>query len=259
MRRCVWSVCVLMVCVLAAPLRAATVAGRVTDATGAGVPGARVVLKDQATGKEEAVETNADGRYELSAASAGSFLLVVTRQGFAEAARTIVVKSAEERLAADVRLEIGPLGTDVSVTAARSEREIRRVPLHVDTMTAAAISQSNALSTGDALSSIANVTPVGNGPFGVRPRLRGLDSTRLLVLVDGERLNTARQATDRTGAEVGLVVARNHQPRGDRERGGHADVRQRRAVRHDQHHHQRTGAHAAAQLHLRPDVVLQHE
>jgi outer membrane receptor protein involved in Fe transport len=27
----------------------------------------------------------------------------------------------------------------------------------------------------------------------------------LLVLVDGERLNTARQATDRTGAEVGLV------------------------------------------------------
>jgi hemoglobin/transferrin/lactoferrin receptor protein len=49
------------------------------------------------------------------------------------------------------------------------------------------------------------VTPVGNGPFGVRPRLRGLDSTRLLVLVDGERLNTARQATDRTGAEVGLV------------------------------------------------------
>ena len=35
--------------------------------------------------------------------------------------------------------------------------------------------------------------------------MRGLDSTRMLVLVDGERLNTARQATDRTGAEVGLV------------------------------------------------------
>ena len=27
----------------------------------------------------------------------------------------------------------------------------------------------------------------------------------MLVLVDGERLNTARQATDRTGAEVGLI------------------------------------------------------
>ena len=41
--------------------------------------------------------------------------------------------------------------------------------------------------------------------YATATRLRGLDSTRLLVLVDGERLNTARQATERTGAEVGLV------------------------------------------------------
>ena len=64
---------------------------------------------------------------------------------------------------------------------------------------------ATSLSTGDALAGAVNVNPVGNGPFGVRPRLRGLDSTRMLVLVDGERLNTARQATDRTGAEVGLI------------------------------------------------------
>jgi hemoglobin/transferrin/lactoferrin receptor protein len=50
-----------------------------------------------------------------------------------------------------------------------------------------------------------SVSPVGSGPFQVRPRLRGLDSTRVLVLVDGERLNNARTATDRAGVEVGLV------------------------------------------------------
>ena len=82
-----------------------------------------------------------------------------------------------------------------------------RFRLHVETLSRAAVEQSNALSTGDVLTSAVNVTPVGNGPFGVRPRLRGLDSTRMLVLVDGERLNTARQATDRTGAEVGLISA----------------------------------------------------
>ena len=151
------------------------------------------------------VETNANGQYEISNPSAGSFLLVVSRPGFVEAARTIDVKAVEDKIAADVRLEIGPLRTEVSVTAARNDREIRQIPLHVDTILSESILQSNALSTGDALTSIANVTPVGNGPFGVRPRLRGLDSTRLLVLVDGERLNTARMATDRTGAEVGLV------------------------------------------------------
>ena len=55
------------------------------------------------------------------------------------------------------------------------------------------------------MTAAANVNPVGDGPFGVRPRLRGLDSTRLLVLVDGERMNTARLATNRAGAETGLV------------------------------------------------------
>ena len=72
---------------------------------------------------------------------------------------------------------------------------------------------------------IANITPVGNGPFGVRPRLRGLDSTRLLVLVDGERLNTARQATDRTGAEVGLFRADTISRLEDREWRRHGAVR----------------------------------
>jgi len=96
-------------------------------------------------------------------------------------------------------------GREVGGRASRSEREGGQIPLHVDTISKAAVEQANTLSTGDALTTAANVTPVGNGPFGVRPRLRGLDATRLLVLVDGERLNTARQATDRTGAEVGLV------------------------------------------------------
>jgi len=104
-----------------------------------------------------------------------------------------------------VRLEVGGFNAEVSVTAARASRETRQIPLHVDTITRVAIERANTLSAGDALTLSANITPVGNGPFGVRPRLRGLDSTRLLVLVDGERLNTARQATDRTGAEVGLI------------------------------------------------------
>ena len=104
-----------------------------------------------------------------------------------------------------MELEVGVVSAQVSVTANHAERETRTIPLHVDSISGSAIEQANTLSTGDALAETANITPVGNGPFGVRPRLRGLDSTRMLVLVDGERLNTARQATDRTGAETGLV------------------------------------------------------
>lgn len=184
---------------------AANVSGVVSDATGAVVPGATVVLRELATGRERTITTGRDGKYAFETPDTGTFLVLVTRQGFSEAARTVVIAHAEQKVTLAVRLEIGVLNTEVSVTAARSEREIRTIPLHVETLSGAAIGQTNPLSTGDALASVANITPVGNGPFGVRPRLRGLDSTRMLVLVDGERLNTARQATDRTGAEVGLI------------------------------------------------------
>ena len=203
-------VLVVLIIVLAAvltarPAAAATLRGTVQDATGAVVAGARVVLRGVATGQESSVETGGDGRFQLDAPTPGTYLVVVTRSGFSEAARTVAVATSDEVLDLDVRLELGVLSTEVSVTAARAERETRQIPLHVQTLTKDAIEQTNPLSTGDGLALAANVTPVGNGPFGVRPRLRGLDSTRLLVLVDGERLNTARQATDRQGAEVGLV------------------------------------------------------
>jgi len=188
-----------------APAFAATIRGSVSDSTGAAVPAARVILRVLATGQETVSETDARGEYRFDAPATGTYLVIVTRAGFSEAARTVVV----EQLAADVdlpfELEMGVLSAEVSVTASRAEREVRQIPLHVETISEAAIQQSNPLSTGDALATAVNVTPVGSGPFGIRPRLRGLDSTRMLVLVDGERLNTARQATDRTGAEVGLI------------------------------------------------------
>lgn len=189
----------------ALPADAATIAGLVSDATGAALPGTRVVLRGVATGQESAVQTGDDGRFLLDVPMPGTYLMIFTRPGFAEAARTVVINGPEEALDVSMQLELGKVTAQVSVTAARAERENRQVPLHVDSISKAALEQNNPVSTGDALTVTANITPVGNGPFGVRPRLRGLDSTRLLVLVDGERLNTARQATDRTGAEVGLI------------------------------------------------------
>jgi len=203
-RRCLASVLVGGL-LLAIPADAATVRGSVSDATGGLLPGARVVMKGVATGQESSVETGVDGRFQFDAAAPGTYLIIVTHDGFSDAARTIAIVEADATLDLPVQLEVGGLSAEVTVTATRAERETRQIPLHVESISRAAIEQANTLSTGDALAKVANVTPVGNGPFGVRPRLRGLDSTRLLVLVDGERLNTARQATDRTGAEVGLI------------------------------------------------------
>ena len=198
---------VLATLAVADPASAASISGLITDSTGAALRDARVTLRSIATGEETVVETDAGGRYRFDLSTPGSYLVIVARAGFAGAARTVLVEDAGADLDVPVSLELGVLNTEVSVTASRGEREVRRIPLHVETLSRAGVEQSNPLSTGDVLTQAVNVTPVGNGPFGVRPRLRGLDSTRLLVLVDGERLNTARQATDRTGAEVGLISA----------------------------------------------------
>jgi outer membrane receptor protein involved in Fe transport len=197
---------VFAVLAVAVPASAATIGGVVSDSTGAALAQARVTLRSIATGEERIVETDDQGRYRFDVSTTGAFLVIVARAGFAEAARTVVVEQMESDLDVPISLELGVLNTEVTVTANRGEREVRQIPLHVETLSRAGVEQSNPLSTGEVLTQAVNVTPVGNGPFGVRPRLRGLDSTRMLVLVDGERLNTARQATDRTGAEVGLIA-----------------------------------------------------
>jgi hemoglobin/transferrin/lactoferrin receptor protein len=190
---------------LAVSASAATIGGVISDSSGAALPSTRVTLKALATGEEITVQTDASGRYSFNVSGTGSYLVIVRRAGFSEAARTVVIDRAESTIDLPVSLELGVLSDEVTVTAARSDREVRQIPLHVETLSRAGIEQANVLSTGDALTAAVNVNPVGNGPFLTRPRLRGLDSTRMLVLVDGERLNTARQATDRTGAEVGLI------------------------------------------------------
>ena len=138
-----------------------------------------------------------------------------------------------------ITLQVGAMSAEVTVTAARGERELRQVPLHVETISDVAVEQMSPLSTGDALATAVNVTPVGNGPFGVRPRLRGLDSTRVLVLVDGERLNTARMATDRTGAEVGLISPSTIERMEIVNGAGTLLYGSDALGRHHQHHHRR--------------------
>jgi hypothetical protein len=184
-----------LVLFLASVTEAGTVTGVIRDSSGGVVPDARVVLRDIATGQQQEVRTADDGQYRFEPARAGTYLLIVDLVGFSAVARTLVLERADQSVDLPITLELGAVTAELTVTAARSERELRQIPLHIDNVTGNAIEQMNSLSTGDAIATAANVTPVGNGPFGVRPRLRGLDSTRLLILVDGERPTAWKSST----------------------------------------------------------------
>ena len=191
---------------LLTPAFAGDLRGKITDRTGGVLPGATVVLTNIANGEERAAIADANGQYRIETVHVGTYRLSARFPGFSESSRTLVVADDKAPLTADFTLEIGGLkGSPVNVTAMRGARDPDIVPLRVDVLGGDAIRQLAMPSTGDALVSAPGVEPVGSGPFQMRPRLRGLDSTRVLVLVDGERLNNARTATDRAGVEVGLV------------------------------------------------------
>ncbi len=191
--------------VIVTPALAGDLQGRVADATGAVLVGATVQVLNVATGRQTEVRTDGTGHFVVPALKTGIYRVVASAVGFSQTSRTIVIETDDQPVTLDFSLELGSLKAEVTVSAERGTRDVRAVPLRTDTMTADVIRQEAPVSTGDALVAAPGVTPVGSGPFQVRPRLRGLDSTRVLVLVDGERLNNSRTATDRAGIEVGLV------------------------------------------------------
>ena len=105
-----------------------------SDATGGLLPGARVVLRGVATGQESSVETSDDGRFQFEVAAPGTYLIIVTRDGFSEVARTLAIDDADATLDLPVQLEVGGLSAEVTVTATRAERETRQIPLHVESI-----------------------------------------------------------------------------------------------------------------------------
>jgi hemoglobin/transferrin/lactoferrin receptor protein len=197
--------CVALTLAIAPSAWAGDIVGTAKDVSGGVLQAARITVRNLATSQENVVKSDAAGQFRVSNLAAGSYLVIVEREGFAPDVRTVDVDGSSSVQQVTATLLPGAVQVGVTVTATRNQRDRDQVPLRTDTVTQAALQSHAPVSTGDALMLAPGVTPVGSGPVEVRPRLRGLDSTRLLVLVDGERLNNARTATDRSGTEVGLI------------------------------------------------------
>lgn len=179
--------------------------GKVSDRTAGALGGVQVTLRNVAVQSEVTVATSPEGEYRFENVAIGIYRLRVEMKGFNVAYRTLTVSEPGERLESDFDLVPGVISEVVSVTAARGEREETEIAARTQTLSGEKLEQLGMTTTQDALTRVGSVTIVGNGPFQQRPRLRGLDSSRILILVDGERLNTTRVATDRAGVEVGLI------------------------------------------------------
>src|SRR5712692_2228699 len=75
-----------------------TILGTVTDPSGAVVSGAKVTVRNVATGLERTTATSADGSYSVPELPIGTYTVTITQSGFQTAVTTgVVVDVASER------------------------------------------------------------------------------------------------------------------------------------------------------------------
>jgi hypothetical protein len=101
---------------LAAQTFRGTILGTVTDASGALVSGAKVTVKNVATGLERATQTSADGSYTLPELPIGTYSVTVTQSGFQTSITSNVVVDVATERRVDAVLKAGQVSTTVEVS-----------------------------------------------------------------------------------------------------------------------------------------------
>ena len=105
-----------------------TISGRVTDQTGAGIPGASVVLTAVGTSQSRTTQSNDQGEYTFTSLQPGRYKIDVSAPNFTSETITTELAVAQQ-LRADVALGVGQLASrnlrHISMTADCSRSRIQ--------------------------------------------------------------------------------------------------------------------------------------
>lgn len=95
----------------------AQVTGRIADASGAVVPGAQIVLTNQANGFKRETTTNNEGNYNLPLLQPGIYEIKVQKNGFKPILQPNIILNVEQVARLDFMLETGALTETVTITS----------------------------------------------------------------------------------------------------------------------------------------------
>jgi len=135
----------------------ASISGRITDASGAAVPAASVVVKNTGTSASETTISDGEGRYAMPALPIGSYELQVSKPGFQTSVSTGITLTVGSAPVIDLQLTVGQATQAVTVSADASQVE----------------------TTNASVSSLVNATQMRELP------LNGRDFEQLILLAPG--------------------------------------------------------------------------
>jgi outer membrane receptor protein involved in Fe transport len=191
----------------AAAQETATVSGRVTDRqSGAPVAGAAIAI---GSGPARAL-TDSIGAYVLRDVPTGARIIRVTRIGYAEAVRSLDVRTgAEHTLDVTMVPEGVALQGVTAVAEARAQaemREVRESPFSVSVIDAMRLT-GRGLTLDEALQRVTGMQVRRSGGLGSASifHVRGLEGNRVQVYIDGNASNIAGNAFSLDNIPMALV------------------------------------------------------
>src|SRR3984893_2397521 len=96
------------------------IVGTVKDPTGGVVNGARITIRNTATGATRHALSESGGNYVVTALPAGDYEIVCEATGFKHVGLTGIVLAIDERARVDISLELGELRQNVEIRATSS-------------------------------------------------------------------------------------------------------------------------------------------
>jgi hypothetical protein len=179
-----------------------TLSGTVSDTNGSGIPQAKLVIKNVATGVERTVATNADGFYTTVNLLPGSYQIAISATGFNSETRHGVTMSVGSQITIDITLRVGTISNKVEVTAAVPDVQltssdisavvtantVRELPLNGRSWTDLAALQPG-VATIQTQPSFATGSDRGNRGFGQQLTISGARPQQNNYRLDGISLN----------------------------------------------------------------------
>jgi iron complex outermembrane receptor protein len=181
--------------------KASTLSGVVTDTTGAPLELVRVTVLEA----ERTVLTNPDGRYLIEDLPTGTYGISFALVGYAPQVRHVTLTEGDMTLDVALRPTLIEL-QELQVTATPLATTSLTSPQPTSVMSSEEVQGNRAASLGETISVLPGVRNLSTGSGIGKPVIRGLSSNRVLVLTDGQRMES-QQWGDEHGPQVEAAEA----------------------------------------------------
>ena len=194
----------------------ATLAGTVTDDSGALIPGAEITVTHTDTGQSRTVVSNNEGAYFVPGLSLGNYELAASLPGFQTSVRSGIQLTLGRAAIVDFTLSIGEIAERVTVTGEAplvettqsvladlvEQRTITELPLNGRSFTELALLQAGAMVRNGHRNT--NFSPIGGG--GTRTSIGGARPKQNAYVLDGQDSKDAFGNTPGSAARTVLGV-----------------------------------------------------